>query len=74
MDNYWNKPPTFEPALKKKGLEPHEFESILLSKITKIFTHAEVPVDDSIKKNCNRAKERHMYSREYNKAWFGQKE
>ena len=56
MDNYWNKPPTFEPALKKKGLEPHEFESILLSKITKIFTHAEVPVDDSIKKTVTELK------------------
>ena len=50
MDNCWNELPTFEPTLEKKGLEPHEFESILLSKITKIFTHAEVPVDNSIKK------------------------
>ena len=56
MDDYWNKPPTFEPVLEKKGLEPHEFESILLSKITKIFTHAEVPVDDSIKKTVTELK------------------
>ena len=49
MDNCWNKLPTFEPSLVKKGLEPHEFESILLSKISKIFEHQGAFVDDRVR-------------------------
>ena len=49
MDNCWNKLPTFDPSLVKKGLEPHEFESILLSKISKIFEHQGAFVDDRVR-------------------------
>ena len=50
MDNCWNELPPFKPSLEKKGLEPHEFESILLSKISKIFKHQGAVVDDRVRK------------------------
>lgn len=50
MGTIWDKPPKFEATLKKRGLEPYEFESILLSKIRKMFDHQKVIVSEDVSK------------------------
>lgn len=47
MGSSWVKPPKFEITLLKRGLEPNESESILLSKLSNIFEHQNVDLSEN---------------------------
>ena len=54
----WVKPPKFEATLKKRGLEPHEFESVLVSKLSNIFEHHGVAINGCILETVKELKKR----------------
>ena len=54
----WVKTLKFDATLKKRGLEPHEFESVLVSKLSNIFEHHGVAINGSILETVKELKKR----------------